>query len=121
MSGSQPISKSHIPFFLSLLALFSSLPACSVGEFVGAYFNTYYNAEKLFSEAEDEILHPRTGRPPDESSSVPFVVEAASKTKFTSVIEKCSKLLQYHPESSPGPHDANYLFERFMKLMEAGT
>jgi carbamoyl-phosphate synthase small subunit len=25
--------------------------------------------------------------------------------------------VQYHPESSPGPHDANYLFERFLKLM----
>jgi carbamoyl-phosphate synthase small subunit len=27
--------------------------------------------------------------------------------------------VQYHPESSPGPRDANYLFERFVKLMEA--
>ena len=27
--------------------------------------------------------------------------------------------VQYHPESSPGPHDANYLFERFMQLMGA--
>ena len=26
--------------------------------------------------------------------------------------------VQYHPESSPGPRDANYLFERFMKLMD---
>jgi len=26
--------------------------------------------------------------------------------------------VQYHPESSPGPHDANYLFQRFVKLME---
>jgi carbamoyl-phosphate synthase small subunit len=25
--------------------------------------------------------------------------------------------VQYHPESSPGPHDANYLFERFTDLM----
>jgi carbamoyl-phosphate synthase small subunit len=25
--------------------------------------------------------------------------------------------VQYHPESSPGPHDANYLFERFVQLM----
>jgi carbamoyl-phosphate synthase small subunit len=25
--------------------------------------------------------------------------------------------VQYHPESSPGPHDANYLFHRFMNLM----
>lgn len=25
--------------------------------------------------------------------------------------------VQYHPEASPGPHDSNYLFERFTKLM----
>jgi len=27
--------------------------------------------------------------------------------------------VQYHPEASPGPHDANYLFGRFMDLIEA--
>jgi carbamoyl-phosphate synthase small subunit len=26
--------------------------------------------------------------------------------------------VQYHPEASPGPHDAAYLFPRFIKLME---
>jgi carbamoyl-phosphate synthase small subunit len=26
--------------------------------------------------------------------------------------------VQYHPEASPGPHDASYLFEEFMHLME---
>ncbi|MEI8217545.1 MAG: carbamoyl phosphate synthase small subunit, partial [Elusimicrobiota bacterium] len=26
--------------------------------------------------------------------------------------------VQYHPEASPGPHDASYLFGRFLKLME---
>ncbi|MDI6736397.1 MAG: carbamoyl phosphate synthase small subunit, partial [bacterium] len=26
--------------------------------------------------------------------------------------------VQYHPEASPGPHDASYLFDRFTKLME---
>jgi carbamoyl-phosphate synthase small subunit len=26
--------------------------------------------------------------------------------------------VQYHPESSPGPHDANYLFRRFVDLIE---
>ncbi len=25
--------------------------------------------------------------------------------------------VQYHPEASPGPHDANYLFDRFVDLM----
>jgi carbamoyl-phosphate synthase small subunit len=26
--------------------------------------------------------------------------------------------VQYHPEASPGPHDSNYLFEEFRRLME---
>jgi carbamoyl-phosphate synthase small subunit len=26
--------------------------------------------------------------------------------------------VQYHPEASPGPHDADYLFEDFLKLIE---
>ncbi len=28
--------------------------------------------------------------------------------------------VQYHPEASPGPHDATYLFERFLQLMHQG-
>ena len=27
--------------------------------------------------------------------------------------------VQYHPEASPGPHDADYLFEKFVTLMKA--
>ena len=27
--------------------------------------------------------------------------------------------VQYHPESSPGPHDSRYLFDRFVKMMAA--
>ncbi|MEE9518285.1 MAG: carbamoyl phosphate synthase small subunit, partial [Candidatus Adiutricales bacterium] len=26
--------------------------------------------------------------------------------------------VQYHPEACPGPHDAAYLFQRFIDLME---
>jgi len=26
--------------------------------------------------------------------------------------------VQYHPEASPGPHDSNYLFDNFIKLMD---
>jgi carbamoyl-phosphate synthase small subunit len=26
--------------------------------------------------------------------------------------------VQYHPEASPGPHDASYLFERFLNLIK---
>ncbi|MGH7999386.1 MAG: glutamine amidotransferase-related protein, partial [Brasilonema sp.] len=27
--------------------------------------------------------------------------------------------VQYHPEASPGPHDADYLFEQFVQAMRA--
>ena len=26
--------------------------------------------------------------------------------------------VQYHPESSPGPHDSRYLFEQFIGMMK---
>ncbi|WP_368730460.1 glutamine amidotransferase-related protein [Klebsiella variicola] len=26
--------------------------------------------------------------------------------------------MQYHPEAAAGPHDANYLFDQFIELME---
>jgi len=29
--------------------------------------------------------------------------------------------IQYHPEASPGPHDARYLFDCFMQMMRTGT
>jgi carbamoyl-phosphate synthase small subunit len=29
--------------------------------------------------------------------------------------------VQYHPEASPGPHDASYLFNRFIQMMEKKT
>jgi carbamoyl-phosphate synthase small subunit len=27
--------------------------------------------------------------------------------------------VQYHPEASPGPEDANYLFDQFMEMIES--
>jgi carbamoyl-phosphate synthase small subunit len=32
--------------------------------------------------------------------------------------EKPAFSVQYHPEAAPGPHDASYLFDEFVKLME---
>jgi carbamoyl-phosphate synthase small subunit len=26
--------------------------------------------------------------------------------------------VQYHPESTPGPHDSRYLFDEFLKMMQ---
>ena len=32
--------------------------------------------------------------------------------------DKPALCFQGHPEASPGPHDVDYLFDRFIKLME---
>ncbi len=34
--------------------------------------------------------------------------------------DRCMYAVQYHPEASPGPHDATYLFDLFTKMMETG-
>ena len=50
-------------------------------------------------------------------------IEATHFNLYDGTLEgfKCKDLpifcVQYHPEASPGPHDANYLFERFISLM----
>ncbi|MEN9679422.1 MAG: hypothetical protein RLZ57_551, partial [Actinomycetota bacterium] len=35
------------------------------------------------------------------------------------LIERPAFSVQYHPEAAAGPHDANYLFDRFISLMDA--
>jgi tetratricopeptide (TPR) repeat protein len=93
------LTRIHRSFLLTfLLALFSG---CSVGTFMSAYFNTYYNAQKLFDEAEEEVnTQQRSAKPAVQPFLAPFDISSSTKTKFITVIEKCSKLLQYHPESS---------------------
>jgi len=34
--------------------------------------------------------------------------------------DKCLFSVQYHPEASPGPHDATYLFDCFREMMAGG-
>jgi TolA-binding protein len=86
-------------FFLLVVFLPAIVPGCSIWDSATSYFNTYYNAQRLFGEAEEEIWsqkeYQRLGR-----NYYLGPMTNANKAKFTSVIEKCSKLLQYHPESN---------------------
>jgi TolA-binding protein len=74
--------------------------SCSVWDSFTAYFNTYYNAQRLYAEAEDEVWATLETRESGRNLLIPLNIGGGTKTKFTSVIEKCSKLLQYHPDAS---------------------
>jgi carbamoyl-phosphate synthase small subunit len=60
-----------------------------------------------------------------KDSQTPFgPVEITHKSLNDQTVEgmRCLEVpafsVQYHPESSPGPHDARYLFKQFVDLME---
>ena len=98
-SSLSPISPlARILVFALFCLVFS---ACSVGDFLGAYFNTYYNAQRAFTEAEEEVWNQPELKQQGSGRNylAPFNVSQNAKTKFASVIEKGSKLLEYHPES----------------------
>jgi carbamoyl-phosphate synthase small subunit len=59
-----------------------------------------------------------------DPNSLPETLEVSHISLFDQSVEglrHTSKPLfcvQYHPESSPGPHDSRYLFQRFTDMME---
>ena len=60
-----------------------------------------------------------------DPDSVPDTLEVSHISLFDQSIEglrhktKPAFCVQYHPESSPGPHDSRYLFDRFTDLMKS--
>jgi TolA-binding protein len=64
-----------------------------------SYFNTFYNAQRLFSEAEDAVIMAEKEYREIPNQTRPFVVPAAARSKFTSSIEKNSKILSFYPDS----------------------
>ena len=99
--GALRVVRYNPPLYLALLllVLLLAFTGCVVGDFLGAYFNTYYNASTLFNQAEEDIW----GQPDTKLSGRNLLIDlnasAAAKTKLTTVVVKCSKLLQDHPDS----------------------
>lgn len=81
---------------LSLLFALLFLAGCGTWENFTTYFNVYYNASRLYDEAEEEIIKSETNIFELKHETIP---QQASKS-LTDVIEKCSKILQFSSESA---------------------
>lgn len=63
-----------------------------------SYFNTYYNAQRAFDDAEKEILAgQRTQQGRSATTAAIGPVSQTARTKFNTAIEKASKILSYYP------------------------
>lgn len=102
--------RSFLPAALIIIA--SLIPSCSIFRPVGgvvsdgyentvAYFNSYYNASRLFDEAEDEILTAeKRQRSLDGFADHPLDPPGSASTKLSAVIDKCSNILSFQPGSA---------------------
>mgnify|MGYP001583147077 FL=1 len=83
---------------LPVIAALLTLSGCGTYRNATAYFNTYYNAAQLFDQAVAEMSKsPQTAR--DSNYFAPYNVPQAVVTKFEKVIEKGSRVIQFHAES----------------------
>ncbi|HEY7751367.1 MAG TPA: tetratricopeptide repeat protein, partial [Ignavibacteriaceae bacterium] len=74
---------------------FLGLAGCGVWDNLTTYFNLYYNTSLLFENAEEQILKQKRELFTIEPINVPGNIN----TELVKVVEKCSKILQYHSET----------------------
>ncbi len=93
-----PLRKIAVLFTLIIFGV-TFFSSCSVYDNVTGYFNTYYNAKKLFNDAEYEIENtPQKDR--DTNYFAIYNIPKGTKDKLDKVIEKCSKLIQFYQRSA---------------------
>ena len=86
------------PILISFVLAFPLFSGCATYRNATAYFNTYYNASHLFGQAVAELE--KTPQPARDSNYfAAYKTPPGTIRKFESVIEKGSKLIQFHGES----------------------
>ena len=81
-------------FLLLILLIF--LQSCSVWEDFTTFFNLYYNADELYTKIEKQILDQKK----DLFSIEPPSIPPAANADVQKLIEKCSNILQFSPNSA---------------------
>jgi tetratricopeptide (TPR) repeat protein len=92
----------------SFLVMAFFFNGCSIGNTISlgyenmvSYFNGYYNAKSLFSDAEDEIkMAALLARGKEVPATQANQIPGTAKQKLGQVIDKCSNILAFHPSSS---------------------
>ncbi len=64
-----------------------------------AYFNTFYNAQRLFDDGENEVEKAKRDFLERGLLNRVFTIPASARTKFQTSIEKNSKVLSFYPDS----------------------
>ena len=94
-----------------VLGTFLVFSSCSVFTPVGeaisqqyentvSYFNAFYNARRLFTEAEDQIRTAQLTLRGKDVSGTAAAIPADARAKLNQVIDKCSNILAFHPSST---------------------
>lgn len=79
-----------------LIAFLLLLTGCGIWENFTTYFNLYYNADELFEKSEEQILAQKK----ELFSTEPTTLPGTAAADLQKVIEKCSNILQFSPNSS---------------------
>ncbi len=100
------------PPIIVVLVLSQTFPSCAVFESIGdslshfydnsvSYFNAYYNAKRNFDQAEEAVRAAEMaarGKTTQGQRSVPLATTV--RDKFNAVIDKCSSILSFYPNSA---------------------
>ena len=86
----------HFKDKILFLFLLFSFTGCSVWENFTTFFNLYYNANDLFQKSEKQIIDQKQ----DIFATEPATIPPSANADLQKVIEKCSNILQFSPNSS---------------------
>jgi len=91
-----------LPIIISGCVVYNPIAEFTKQRYTNAitYFNTFYNAQRLFDDGEREVEKTKREYLERGSSERVFTIPSSARTKFQASIEKNSKVLSFYPDSN---------------------